>query len=1250
MKISISVFLLLSSINAIAQNGSITLTPKGVRNENVNLQIGQDSFRFNTTGSSNIALGALALEFNTEGSSNIAAGLFALQQNTTGTENVAIGVNALQYNRTKSGNIAIGADALKNANSSVITGFSDNIAIGKSALRGSNTTSANTGVSNIAIGRNALIANTSGSSNIALGLQALFVNTDGTNNVAIGNSALEGNTGNNNTAVGVSAATFNSTGSDNTALGRAALYSIGPKSGNTAIGSRAMYYYKGNNTASSTNNTAIGYNALLGGATIANNTGINNTAVGANALKENTAANFNVAIGTDALADQSFANGGTAFDAYNVAVGAYALRHNQPNSTTTGIKNTAVGGRALENNQGQDNVAVGYEAGYLNTSGYQNTFIGRSANGYDGLINTIAIGYNATVNAHNKAVIGNASMTTVGGYGTWSNYSDQRLKENIVYTDRLGLEFIMKLKTASYNYTADNNKRRRDGLIAQDVQAVLDELNLPFSGLIVDDDPKKTLNLAYADFVLPLINAIQTQQAQITQLKAENAMHKEELSTLKNTVSASSELLKTGIITENKLHYKYSIPMKSIFTLILCACTLLTQAQRLVKDLNTGPKGSNPKEFTFGTAGYTYFIATSYASYSNGNSYQSPSIWYSYQGGTPSKINGTEGVSELVLLGSTLYFITDGQDYGASLNKLTYATGGVEFIEWIFPQSGFEYDAHDLVASGDKMYFFSNNSLWVSEGTEASTIALSNAVNAPQELTTVFYSGSNTYGVVFSAENSSGDRELYVSNGNTVTRIDINIGSSSSAPRNFSNIPTLGVLFSAFNGGNGGHELFRYDGTQVTLVKNINPNGGSDPKVYNYTTTGFYYVAATTANEGRELWKTDGTSAGTVLVEDINPGTTSSDPEIIIMRGNRLFFAATHPNSGRELWMSEGAASNTLLYQNIGLDFFFNFNWYINSGNPKLLAESNFGSPPSFYIYAQPTLIATNLYNITSTSQTLDFNFVKSVGVASEAMQIGSNNTILFSGRDAQNGWELWKSDGTGNGTALLKNIYEEPVGSYPKIQDAVSLNGNLIFSADNGTNGRELFKSDGTAANTLLLKDCYLGEYGSSPKELTKIGNYVYFSALGGPAPDWWGGYELWRTDGTANGTVFIKDVNQSHISSEPRNFKGYNNEVYFVATTAGGLDYIYKTNGTVGNTSTVTTVPIAKEDYAIVNGILIFIKNNTALSKQEVWQKNLSTGTESLKFLHQLVVCKRQYSIRAAVISFFQQTEIFIHMTAQP
>jgi hypothetical protein len=131
------------------------------------------------------------------------------------------------------------------------------------------------------------------------------------------------------------------------------------------------------------------------------------------------------------------------------------------------------------------------------------------------LTNATAIGFTALVNASNKVVIGNSNVTSIGGYANWTNYSDKRLKENIIYKNDLGLNFISKLKTVSYNYKADQLKHRRDGLIAQDVAKALKDLGMQFSGLVIDDDKNKTENLSYGDFVIPLINAVQEQQKQI---------------------------------------------------------------------------------------------------------------------------------------------------------------------------------------------------------------------------------------------------------------------------------------------------------------------------------------------------------------------------------------------------------------------------------------------------------------------------------------------------------------------------------------------------------------------------------------------------------------------------------------------------------------------------------------------------------------------------------------------------------------
>jgi hypothetical protein len=83
------------------------------------------------------------------------------------------------------------------------------------------------------------------------------------------------------------------------------------------------------------------------------------------------------------------------------------------------------------------------------------------------------------------------------------------------------LNFINKLHTVSYTYKADKNKRRCDGLIAQDVQQALSELGIDFSGLVVDSDSAKTLNLSYSEFVLPLINSVQELSRQNEELKKE---------------------------------------------------------------------------------------------------------------------------------------------------------------------------------------------------------------------------------------------------------------------------------------------------------------------------------------------------------------------------------------------------------------------------------------------------------------------------------------------------------------------------------------------------------------------------------------------------------------------------------------------------------------------------------------------------------------------------------------------------------
>ena len=87
-----------------------------------------------------------------------------------------------------------------------------------------------------------------------------------------------------------------------------------------------------------------------------------------------------------------------------------------------------------------------------------------------------------------------------------------------------------------------------------------------------------------------------------------------------------------------------------------------------------------------------------------------------------------------------------------------------------------------------------------------------------------------------------------------------------------------------------------------------------------------------------------------------------------------------------------------------------------------------------------------------------------------------------------------------------------------------------LYFRANDGTNGQELWKSDGTANGTMMVKDINNGSGGSDPSHLTAVGNTLYFRANDGT-----NGYELWKSDGTANGTMMVKDINNGSGSSYP-------------------------------------------------------------------------------------------------------------------
>lgn len=376
------------------------------------------------------------------------------------------------------------------------------ILITPNGLMGKNNFSTDT--TNVALGSSTLKSNTVGKYNTASGNSALYSNTGGNLNTAIGFCALQKNTtGNSNSANGCYALRWNSTGSNNTANGNFALFFNTIGFSNTAAGSDALHF---NSTGSG--NTANGNQALW-----LNETGNYNTANGSSSLRFNIAGSYNTASGTGALANN-----------------------------TTGNSNTSDGYLSLKNNTiGSKNTAIGDSAGYNNITGSNNTFIGYFANvDSAGYTNTTAIGAYATVNNSNKIRIGNDAVTVIEGAVPFSTPSDRRLKQNITPT-LVGLSFISRLTPMSYTYIADKTNVRRDGLIAQDVEKVMKELGVEFSGL--QKSPDGTYSLAYSDFVMPLVNAAK-------ELKQQNDEQQTEIDVLKKKLSRMEELVKRILALE----------------------------------------------------------------------------------------------------------------------------------------------------------------------------------------------------------------------------------------------------------------------------------------------------------------------------------------------------------------------------------------------------------------------------------------------------------------------------------------------------------------------------------------------------------------------------------------------------------------------------------------------------------------------------------------------------------------------------
>ncbi len=470
----------------------------------------------------------------------------------------------------------------------------------------------------------------------------------------------------------------------------------------------------------------------------------------------------------------------------------------------------------------------------------------------------------------------------------------------------------------------------------------------------------------------------------------------------------------------------------------------------------------------------------------------------------------------LAQAGDTVYF--DAFENGSPF-ALWSSRGSAGTTQFLAAFSRFSVPSRRVVSvPGERRIFFTADDgvhgpeLWTSDGTPVGThlvidLRPGSRTSEVQELTwfkgRLYFTGDDGRGfALWSTDGSvAGTR-----------RIRAFTSVSNFGARFLRALPNRLVYFGPER--NRGYELWTSDGTPAGTVPlpEIAP-GNPSPLVRDAIVVGNrYYTIASDGRAGFELWTTDGTAGGTRSLTRLAPADPLDIGFFPYQLPNRLVFFADDGAKGREPWVSDGTVSGT-----------------------KLLADlcpgacsSTAGTAPSpangLLIVGETPLLGRELWGTDGTPA--GTKFLKDIcpgSCSSNAFgfhRLGGRT--IFSANDGSHGDELWSTDATPAGTVRVSNLTEPmPFGSF---FPAAAAGGNLLFPGEDAAHGRELWATRGRRTTTRLVADLEPGQTessGSLPSEITSAGSRSFFIADDGIH-----GWELWSSDGTAEGTYLSSEL----------------------------------------------------------------------------------------------------------------------------
>ncbi|MBI2213689.1 MAG: hypothetical protein HYU52_08580 [Acidobacteria bacterium] len=488
---------------------------------------------------------------------------------------------------------------------------------------------------------------------------------------------------------------------------------------------------------------------------------------------------------------------------------------------------------------------------------------------------------------------------------------------------------------------------------------------------------------------------------------------------------------------------------------------------------------------------------------------------------------------------SILFFATS--PLGSGLHRSDGTAVGTTFVEaGPYPTSA--------IAIGRRMIFLRRTSgavsseLWLSDGSSAGTIPIASipdSSSSPARIRGVL--GGKAF---LSAIGAQSIQELWVTDG-SVSGTHV-VAAIDGPPAFGASTSSAFYFFTRAAAPPGGRSLWMTDGTTAgtRLLRTI--DGLSSLELVAWGDTIFF--AQNDPATGSELWRTDGTQEGTRMVADIAPGSSSSlSFWSVLARADGLLIRATDRKSGNEPWFTDGTAVGTRLVRNVAKDL-------NRSSRPRNIAVR--GETLFFFADDAEGLALCTFSERDGSRRVVSVNrpYGTQDGVVSGDLYYFSQGVLPRV--------ELWRSDGTAEGTFKLRGLTESRY-----FDQLVPFRGGLLFSADDPEHGLEPWFTDGTVAGTRMIADLAPGSSGSMgyAEMFAASDRYAYLFAANA----------IWRTDLTQDGTIKLiggKAEGERFDYGGP--FGELAGTVYFINRLHDSAFSLWATDGTPAGTQRVVVI----------------------------------------------------------------------------